>query len=129
VAGTARVRCVVQSACVGGLATFTELPGGLQLTEWHPVRDARGCWRFPNLLGRRLVRPCAAVYNLVLCREHVAMVNGVPCCTLGHGMQGPVIAHPYWGTAAVLDDLAARDPKGWARGHVILSEPLIASRT
>jgi hypothetical protein len=122
--GAATVRCVVESPCAGGGAVLTELPSGLQLTEWHPMLDGNGRWRFPNMLGRRVVRRCAAVFNLVLSREHVAMVSGVPCATLGHGIRGPVIGHLFWGSAAVLEQLATYP--GWAAGRVVLSAPLSA---
>ena len=46
--GAATVRCVVESACDGGVATLTELPGGLQLTEWHPVQDGGGRYPHPH---------------------------------------------------------------------------------
>jgi len=124
--GTAAVRCVVESACAGGVAVFSELRGGLQLTEWHPVRDGAGRWRFPTLLGRRVLRPCASVFNLVLSREHVALVGGVACCTLAHGIEGPVIGHAFWGTAAVLEQLRTSHADGWAAGRVVLEAPLRA---
>jgi len=123
--GTTTVLCVVESACEGGQAVLTQLPGGgPQLTEWHPVRDPAGRWRFPIMLGERVVRPCPKVFNLVLADEHVAMVGGVQCCTLGHGLQGPVIGHPFWGTTAVLEQLATHD--GWESGRVVLASPLRA---
>jgi len=119
--GFARVLCAVLTECEGGVATFSELPGtGLQLTEWHPVIDAgTGRWRFPIMLGRRVVRPCRYVHNLVLQPGASAVrINGVACATLGHGLTEDVVAHPYWGTGAVLDDLRSRD--GWAEGLVVL---------
>jgi hypothetical protein len=122
--GIAVVRCVVVSPCEGGTATLTALPGGLQLTEWHPLLDSNGKWRFPHMLGERIVRRVPAVYNLLLDREHVAMVGGRACCTLAHGLSGPVIGHPFWGTRAVVDQLAMQP--GWASGRVVLEAPLRA---
>ena len=70
----ARVRCVVVTPCAGGRVMLTRMPCGLELTEWHPVLDgaADGAprWRFPLLLGRRVIRRCAAVHNLLLDRAH-----------------------------------------------------------
>jgi len=123
--GVATVRCVVESACDGGVATLTELPGGLQLTEWHPVLDGSGKWRFPHILGRRVARRCGSVFNLVLASEHVAIVGGVPCATLGHGLRGPVVGHPFWGTNAVIE-LLRRQP-GWEAGRVFLAKGLHAA--
>ena len=117
--GAARVRCVVATECEGGRAELATLPGGgPTLTCWHPVRDARGKWRFPGLLGQVAVRACPHVLNLVLDRGHELLVDGVACVTLGHGLQGAVVGHAYWGTDAVLADLS-RQP-GWAQGFVLL---------
>ena len=64
------------------------------------------------------------VVNFVLERSHVLMVDGLPCVTLGHGLADPVVAHPFWGTAAVVDALRRCD--GWDSGRVVLDEPLRA---
>ncbi len=126
--GVARVRCVVRIACPGGRARLVTLPGcGLQLTEWHPVLDAAtGRFRFPAHLGApAAVRRCAHVYNLVLApaAEPVPLVNGVGCVALGHGLRGPVVGHAYYGTGAVLKDLAQQP--GWREGRVCLAAPLL----
>ena len=123
--GVAAVRCVVVSPCEQGVATLSQLPNGLCLTEWHPLMDRRGDWRFPIMVGRRVVREIDAVYNLVLSREHVAMVGGVPCVTLGHGIEGDVVGHPFWGTQAVIDLL--KQQEGWASGRILLGSPLRAA--
>jgi hypothetical protein len=118
--GAARVRCVVATECEGGHAELVALPGSgsCELTSWHPVRDpARGEWRFPCTLGTPRVRACAHVFNLVLDREHVLLVGGAACVTLGHGLRGDVVGHSYWG-GAVLADLS-RQP-GWTQGFVLL---------
>jgi len=122
--GVAEVQCVVVSPCAQGEAVLSELPTGLQLTEWHPLMDAHGRWRFPITLGRRVLRRISAVYNLVLDVEHVAIVGGMACVTLGHGIEGPIVGHPFWGTRAVIDQLAQQE--GWASGRVVLEQPLRA---
>jgi len=126
--GAARVRCVVRIACPGGRAALVQLPGGgPELTEWHPVLDARdGRWRFPTHLGVAAVRACAHVYNLVLedTDDHVPLVNGVGCVSLAHGLTGPVVGHAYYGSAAVLRDLS--EQPGWRQGNVTLAAPLLA---
>jgi len=124
---TATVRFVVESPCADGSATLSELPSGLCLTEWHPVQDAHGTWRFPIMLGRRIVRSIRSVYNLVLSSEHVAIVGGTPCVTLGHGLHGPVVGHRFYGSMpAVLDELMRHG--GADSGRVVLDAPLRALR-
>jgi len=120
------VRCVVLSACAGGQAVLTRLPNGLELTEWHPIREPNGRWRFPLMLGERVLRRTPYVYNLVLQPGHpTVLVGGVACAALGHGLTAAVVAHPYWGTRAVLDDLMSKE--GWEAGRVVLSATAAAA--
>ena len=37
--------------------------------------------------------------------DHVAIVGGKPCITLGHGFKEGILEHPYFGTNKVIDDL------------------------
>jgi hypothetical protein len=60
-------------------------------------------------------------YNSTDERPGVLIINGIMTCTLGHGMLGPVIGHPYFGRREpgkrnILDDLCA-DP-GWDTGYI-----------
>ena len=55
--------------------------------------------------------------DMRLLREHVLLVGGAACVTLGHGLRGDVVGHSYWG-GAVLADLS-RQP-GWTQGFVLL---------
>jgi hypothetical protein len=116
----ASVVCVVMTECAGGRAQLTRLANGLEITEWHPIREASsGRWRFPNMLGTQVIKATPYVYNFVLSPGHpTLLVDGVPCAALGHGLEAPVVAHPYWGTRAVIDHLRQRD--GWSDGRVIL---------
>ena len=116
----ATVVCVVMTECAGGRAQLTRLPNGTEITEWHPIREAStGKWRFPNMLGTRILRTTPFVYNFVLSEGHpTILVDGVPCAALGHGLEAPVVAHPYWGTRAVIDDLMQRD--GWDEGRIVI---------
>jgi len=113
------VRCVVLTACAGGQAVLTRLANGLELTEWHPIREPSGRWRFPMMVGERVLRRTPYVYNLVLEPGHpTVVVGGVPCAALGHGLTADVVAHPYWGTRAVIDDLMSKE--GWEAGRVVI---------
>jgi hypothetical protein len=107
--------------CTGGRAQLTRLPSGLEITEWHPIREAStGRWRFPHMIGAQVVKKTPYVYNFVLAPGHpTILVEGVPCAALGHGIaDDPVASHPYWGTDAVLNDLMRRP--GWGEGRVVL---------
>jgi hypothetical protein len=114
----AEVKCLVRIECPTGRNSMCELPGGLIATPWHPVSlDGGSSWSFPCELATPRLCVCPAVFNLVLCSGHVAVIEGISCVTLGHGFVGDKREHVYWGTAAVLDDLA-RFP-GWETGFVL----------
>ena len=105
----------------GWARAAARLPNGTEITEWHPIREAStDKWRFPNMLGTRILRTTPYVYNVLSAGHPTILVDGVPCAALGHGLEAPVVAHPYWGTRAVIDDLMQRD--GWAAGRVVLPD-------
>jgi hypothetical protein len=106
--------------------------GALLVTAWHPIRAAgpRGEWVFPcTVEGATVVPHDGEVYNFVLGgpdgpdgpdgHAHEMTIEGIVCVTLGHGLDGPVVAHPYYGTKRVLDDL--RRMRGWDKGLVRLA--------
>jgi len=113
------VVCVVKTHCYNGRESLVTLPSGLRLTPYHPVRNEDG-WQFPlNLVVPQRDVCCNFVYNFVLRGEtHAMVVNGVECITLGHGMEGDVVGHPYFGTQRVVDDL--RKMRGFTQGIVEL---------
>lgn len=116
----APVRCVVLTECIGGQVQLTRIPNGPELTEWHPILDpTTRKWHFPIMLGARAIVRTRYVYNFVLAPGFpTVLVDGRACAALGHGLDAPVVAHPYWGTDAVIDDLS-RKP-GWEAGRVVM---------
>ena len=84
------------------------------------MRGGAGQWVFPcEVEGAVVVRgACDAVYNFVLDRRHEVTVAGRDLVTLGHGLKGAVVAHPYFGTRKVVEDLALA--RGWEQGLVRL---------
>jgi len=89
--------------------------GTLYITPWHPIKNDDK-WVFPYYYSNIICRMIGPVYNLVLDQVHIATIEGVPCCTLGHGFEGPIIGHKYFGTQKVIDDLSKED--GWDDGKV-----------
>ena len=124
VRGGARVACVVKTVMPAGRAELVELPGGLLVTPWHPVRDrASGDWRFPYHLaaGKVEARPCGAVYSFLLEGGAPEMrIDGTDCVTLGHGIElDPVATHPFFGSAMKVAR-ALSELRGWNEGRVVL---------
>ncbi|CAE8597663.1 unnamed protein product [Polarella glacialis] len=117
--GIARVRCVARIHRDPAQLLVT-LPEGLTITRQHPVR-IDGVWMRPcNVPGRCYVPTASGmVYNFVLDRCHVLVVDGVECATWGHGLQGNVIGHPFFGTDRVVHGLSSLE--GWEDGRVTIT--------
>jgi len=115
----AKILCVIKNPVSKNHVEMVQLKGGLKITPWHPIR-LNGVWTFPkevaNYLSTKESLPCDTVYNFVLDKGHVVFVNDVECVTLGHGFEGDVVSHPYFGTNLVIRDL--KKMKGWNEGCV-----------
>ena len=121
-AAAAFVTCVIKTRCPGGVTPLVTLGGGAgpTLTEYHPVRTATGSWAFPRDLASTTLQTAEHVYTYLLEKGATSMIiDGVECCTLGHGLDEAVVQHAYLGShAAVTADLE-RVP-GWDSGVVLL---------
>jgi hypothetical protein len=135
VSGGATVACVVVTDTTTGTGRAADMwrVGDLLVTAWHPIRGDTGRWVFPcEVEGAVLVRgACRAVYNFVLEPVagltghkvgHEVVIAGRGVVTLGHGLDGPVVAHAYFGTRAVISDLESAS--GWETGLVRLAGTL-----
>ena len=102
-----KVKTVVVTTQENPLVKLVTLPGGAKLTAWHPFMNINDQWSFPVEQYRSNVSTynCSKLYNLVLEDYHVVVVNGMPCITLGHGYTDGILAHPYFGTDAIIRDL------------------------
>jgi len=116
-----RVCCVVKTLSNNNKPLLVQLKSGLRITPWHPVRIGEKYY-FPCTLDYEEYGKydCPAVYTFVLESEHLILINGVECLTLGHGFQEDVAKHPYFGSAAVMKDLQRLE--GWNNGLVELTK-------
>jgi Mg-chelatase subunit ChlD len=103
----------------GGLTNGRYAEGGFTL--WHPV-FVGGAWQHPADVGIVETVQTDALYNFVLeqngsppNRPGVLIVDGIMTCTLGHGLTGTVIGHPYFGDRIIADLAGCR---GWPEGYV-----------
>jgi len=120
--GDAEVVCVVETFSAHGSSfLLCELPGGLLITPWHPIRH-EGAWAFPVSLAKPSMRRCKSIFSVLLDRHHVLEIDGVQCVALGHGFQDKIVAHPYFGSDKdIRADLSLM--RGWNRGHICLQAP------
>merc|ERR1719273_2403760 len=120
--GKATVLCVVKTNMPTGKCDLVSLPkSDLLLTPWHPVR-LKGVWKFPADVSCITTQKCDAVYSFVLDSQHVMVINNVECVTLGHNFtENKVVAHPYFGSRKIVDDLKNCD--GWQIGLIEFGGP------
>lgn len=86
------------------LVVFTR---GLKISSYHPmiIKDDDQ-WAFPIELRSTSKSYIDNYYNLILETGHIVELNTHQVVTLGHGIKtNKVIAHPYFGTQLVIDDL------------------------
>ena len=115
----ATVRCLVQIAQQKVLSMCRVGSSQLMITPWHPVR-CNDKWIFPNTVGVVSNEYVESLYNLVLDRGHIASMDGIEVCTLGHGFVGEVIGHEFFGTQKVIDLLQTIE--GWEKGFVVIDD-------
>jgi hypothetical protein len=121
--GNARIQAVVKCGTKNRSQPMTQL-GALIITPWHPVRVG-GVWKFPTELAGYNDRLMPVVYNLLLDKGHIVMVEGWECVTLAHGFNDPVVKHSFFGTQRVIEDL--KRTNGWATGRPSFTN-LVATR-
>ena len=80
------------------------LDNGLTITPYHPILY-QNVWTFPSQLIESSKINCDYMYNLVLNDRKSIYVEGIICCTLGHGINGDVIGHPFFGTELIIENL------------------------
>ena len=82
------------------------IPLSLTVTPYHPVMDKNGNkWVFPIDISPPQLRKCKGVYTLVVRNRFPAIIQGFTYATLGHGITGDVIGHPFFGSDRVINDL------------------------
>jgi len=115
--GSASVLCVVRIERPN--KSLVEV-GDLTITKRHPIR-INEAWINPvdHPSAIEIPNPSGCVYNFVLSRGHIAIVDGIECATWGHGLTAEGVKHAYYGTQQIVKDLK-RMP-GFKQGFVSVS--------
>ena len=88
------------------LSTVSNEATRLSLTPYHPIVNTKSYqWTFPISLNPPQIRKCEGVYTVVVQNRFPIIVQGFTYATLGHGITGEVIGHPFFGTERVINDL------------------------
>ena len=112
---------------VGGGHRVMDLHG-VPITRTHPVVDASGEWTRPETLAPGATEyAVSSVFSVVVQNdgpryEYVPLcgVDGVQvnACTLGHGLQGPIIGHGFLGDRVAIESVLAPFLYHPCDGHV-----------
>lgn len=102
--GFAKILCVIKTQKNNGLASLCTLPSGLKITHHHPIFH-NGEWVYPSSLVKPRQVACEYIYNLVVDKEHIVIINDTQLITLGHNYKQGVLEDPYLGSKKVVDDL------------------------
>lgn len=97
----------VLKTTVPNVTEVVVLENGLIVTLGHPVLWS-GEWTIPESING-ILRDTAFkndLYDFVVDEEHVIIVSGTPCITLGHNLKGNnLIEHEYLGSQNVVNDI------------------------
>ena len=90
----ANVICLVEMEIAGGKGKEMCQVGerGLKITPGHPI-FYEGAWIYPRDKFPRSLHPCTSIYNLVVDRNHIAIINGVQAILLGHSYTEGILKH------------------------------------
>jgi hypothetical protein len=92
------------------------------ITPWHPI-IINNKWVFPINIAPEENIKLDCVYNLVLESDHIVLINSTPVVTLGHNFTDEIVAHPYYGSQKIIQDLSQMN--GWNDGIITISKPNI----
>ena len=123
------IECVITFPCDKTMC-LSEFKNGLKITPYHPINinNIKDKWVFPiDLVGAKNIK-CDKVYNFILNTRQSIIVNNVVCCTLGHKINSPVVAHDFFGTNKVINNLKNNFSKKYHEGLIDNITTVIRSR-
>jgi Mg-chelatase subunit ChlD len=115
------VKCVVKSLVPSGTISMCNI-NNMLITPWHPI-IFNNKWVFPIDIAPEENIKLDCVYNIVLESNHIVWINYTPVVTLGHNFINDIVAHPYYGSQKIIQDLSQMD--GWDNGFITISQPTI----
>jgi hypothetical protein len=117
-----KIECVVETTCYAGKELMSTI-GNLRITPYHPIIHYMAFqehWKFPINISKPTVIDCGSMYTFVVENRKALIVDGFVFATYGHGLEGEVISHDYFGTDNVINDL--RKKNTYDEGYVVLTK-------
>lgn len=112
---------------VNHTSKIVRLSHGLTISAYHPVRRYMGIlnrsivnWEFPRDIAGSY-QETHDLYNLVLSRGGTIYTPSHECVVFGHGIHtDEVVSHDYFGTNAIVSDIAEEDEKQGGSGFIVV---------
>ena len=116
-----KVLCVVKTIFEEGVNLVNI--GKLEITQYHPIY-VDDEWKFPVDYGVTYKSTETEVYNIVLEKHHIAIIDSIPTICLGHNYNSnKVLSHPYYGSQKVINDL--KKLEGFNEGLVTMNSKFL----
>jgi len=119
---TSVVECVVKTHCID-MCPMINI-NRLNITPYHPI-IYNGKWTFPIdvAIGKNIYIDTEYIYSIVTNNRNNIIVEDYIFATFGHGIQGNVIGHNFFGTENVINDIKKFNT--YNDGYVILQPHMI----
>lgn len=122
------IECVIKTILNNDIIMLS-LNDDLHITQYHPVK-VNNQWFFPQDLNYKKIckLECYEIFSFILekddnnsrCYESGIIIGNYECATLGHGISGDIIGHPFFGTDLVINNL--KKSLTYQSGIVILQQ-------
>lgn len=112
----AKIVCILKMITNGRVSMVTTNKG-LKITPWHPI-ISHGVWSFPANLYEAKEESCDELYTILLDNYFTFNLNGYWVIGIGHNYNLGILAHNYFGTNSIVNDLASQT--GWSTGLVTI---------
>lgn len=116
---TSKIVCIVEITITGNHKELVNLDNGMKISPWHPVKN-NGKWKFPFNIDSPNLQKCKSIITLVLDNHHICVINKYKCIMLGHNYTNNKLAHPYYGTRRVINDL--KKYEAYNTGKIIFND-------
>ena len=113
----AQVVCILKMVTNGSVNLVTTNKG-LKITPWHPIIK-NGVWSFPGNVFETKKENCDELYTILLDNYFSFNLNGYWVIGIGHNYTVGILAHNYFGSQKIVNDLA--NHADWSTGVVTIN--------
>jgi len=113
----AKIVCILKMVTNGSVNLVTTNKG-LKITPWHPIIKS-GVWSFPGNVFETKKENCDELYTILLDNYFSFNLNGYWVIGIGHNYTVGILAHNYFGSQNIVNDLASH--ADWSTGLVTIN--------